>query len=181
MGDINRRVTQVNAIQAILAFVEGNDLATASIERVKQNIQNLVRSYNAFTEVHDRLISVPLLPGEFDTHEQLRVEIQRNYDDAHVALQTRANQLKPAEPQPQPAPAQQNDVPPRIQIDGIQHLLAQRQENVWGDFDGTYSKWASFRDLFNATIHENQYLTNAQKFQHLKKSLKGEAKEALGE
>lgn len=72
-------------------------------------------------------------------------------------------------------------LPPLNQIEGIQHLLAQRQKNVWSEFDGTYSKWASFRDLFRAAMNDHALLSNAQKFQQLKKSLKGEVKEALGE
>lgn len=43
------------------------------------------------------------------------------------------------------------------------------------EFTGHYSKWISFKDLFLETIHKNPTLSKAQKMQHLKTRLKGEA------
>ncbi|KAF9409946.1 hypothetical protein HW555_010837, partial [Spodoptera exigua] len=43
------------------------------------------------------------------------------------------------------------------------------------EFSGHYNKWISFKDLFLETIHKNPTLNKAQKMQHLKTKLKGEA------
>lgn len=41
-------------------------------------------------------------------------------------------------------------------------------------FNGNFSEWSSFYDLFNALIVDNNQLSNIQKFIYLKSSLKGE-------
>ena len=42
-------------------------------------------------------------------------------------------------------------------------------------FSGEYLQWKSFWDLFNASVHTNETLTDAQRLQYLKASLKGDA------
>ena len=42
-------------------------------------------------------------------------------------------------------------------------------------FSGEYLQWNSFWNLFNASVHTNKTLTDAQILQHLKASLKGDA------
>lgn len=46
-------------------------------------------------------------------------------------------------------------------------------------FSGKYINWPNFYDLFTETIHNNQNLTKAQKFQHLKSKIKGEAERLI--
>ena len=41
-------------------------------------------------------------------------------------------------------------------------------------FSGEYLQWNSFWDLFNASVHTNETLTDAQRLQYLKASLKGD-------
>ena len=42
-------------------------------------------------------------------------------------------------------------------------------------FSGEYLQWNFFWDLFNASVHSNENLTDAQRLQYLKASLKGDA------
>ncbi|XP_054721417.1 uncharacterized protein LOC129231194 [Uloborus diversus] len=42
-------------------------------------------------------------------------------------------------------------------------------------FSGNFCEWLSFRDLFIATIHNNSSLSDAQRLQYLKLSIKGQA------
>ncbi|KAG7295329.1 hypothetical protein JYU34_022341 [Plutella xylostella] len=46
-------------------------------------------------------------------------------------------------------------------------------------FNGNYSQWVSFKDLFTETIHNNPSLSNAQKMQFLKGKIKGEAERLI--
>lgn len=54
----------------------------------------------------------------------------------------------------------------------LQHSTPQLEVPV---FTGNYTQWPTFLDLFKGGIHENNLLTKAQKMQHLKGKLKGEA------
>ena len=47
------------------------------------------------------------------------------------------------------------------------------------EFSGNYNQWISFKDLFMETIHNNPTINNAQKMQHLKTKLKGEAERLI--
>lgn len=53
--------------------------------------------------------------------------------------------------------------------------------NIWGKFDGDYSKWRSFRDRWIAAIHNNEKVTTIVKFQNLMSACTDAAKGALGE
>jgi len=43
-------------------------------------------------------------------------------------------------------------------------------------FSGKYDEWFPFSDIFNSVIHSNASLSNAQRFQYLRASLTGDAK-----
>lgn len=96
MADLNRRTANVNAIRDILGFVQGNDLAGASIRHVELQIQNLDRNFENFGQVQDRLIGANITQAEFDAHEQLRANIQRDYNECKVALEERLDQVNQA-------------------------------------------------------------------------------------
>lgn len=42
-------------------------------------------------------------------------------------------------------------------------------------FDGSYSQWTTFKDLFVEAVHSNNMIPRVQKMQHLKAKLRGEA------
>lgn len=46
-------------------------------------------------------------------------------------------------------------------------------------FDGSFDKYTSFRDIFVSVIHENEHLSNVEKFYHLKSHLEGPAAQAI--
>ena len=46
-------------------------------------------------------------------------------------------------------------------------------------FDGDLKKWVSFRDSFNANIHDNPEISNVDKLQYLRGQLTGEAEAAI--
>ena len=46
-------------------------------------------------------------------------------------------------------------------------------------FDGDKLKWTEFWDFFKVTIDQNCYLSNIEKFNNLKNSLTGDAKQAV--
>ncbi|XP_063897988.1 uncharacterized protein LOC135118861 [Helicoverpa armigera] len=47
------------------------------------------------------------------------------------------------------------------------------------EFSGDYTQWLTFKDLFLESVHNNPALSKAQKMQHLKTKLKGEAEKLV--
>ncbi|CAG9132520.1 unnamed protein product [Plutella xylostella] len=47
------------------------------------------------------------------------------------------------------------------------------------EFNGNYNQWINFKDIYLETIHSNPLLNNAQKMQHLKSKLKGDAEKLV--
>lgn len=183
MADLNRRQTAVNALRDVQRFVEGNDFANASIDRISVMKAALERNFNSFLEIHDRLIDHDDIPiAEFQTHEALRAEIENLINNLLTSMMERERELdhqyqqnQPPAPAPALAPAALNPA----QAPEMRYLLTQKIENTWGEFDGTLSKWATFRDMFHAAVHQAGYMTGSFKLRQLKKSLKGEAAEVL--
>lgn len=46
-------------------------------------------------------------------------------------------------------------------------------------FNGAFDQWITFRDVFLSVIHDNNKLTNVQKFHYLKSSLQGDASQII--
>jgi len=46
-------------------------------------------------------------------------------------------------------------------------------------FSGKYDEWFPFSDIFNSVIHSNAFLSNVQRFQYLRASLTGDAKNII--
>lgn len=179
MADLNRRQTTVNALREVQRFVDDNNFVNASVERLKVQLANVRRNALHFQEIHDRLIGADIPQAEFDVHEQLRADIQNLIIDLEANLLERIGVLN----QPPPVVQQQPPVQPAAQdlaqAQEMRHLLAQNVKNTWGEFDGTLSKWRTFKEMFTAAVHNAAYLTNVSKFQQLLKSLKSEAAEVL--
>lgn len=47
------------------------------------------------------------------------------------------------------------------------------------EFSGSYADWQRFRDMFTAIVHNNNALSNVQRFYYLEASLKGEPKSII--
>lgn len=63
-----------------------------------------------------------------------------------------------------------------IQTDGKGNI-----PNLWGKFDGDYSKWRTFHDKWVATMHNEAKVKNIIKLQNLMAACVGSAKGTLGE
>ncbi|XP_061722994.1 uncharacterized protein LOC133529314 [Cydia pomonella] len=90
-----------------------------------------------------------LLKGAHETYYNIFTDIENRYDsmrkDLNSKIWTTSHYQKSA---------------PRISIP---------------EFSGNYNQWISFKDLFVETVHNNPTINKAQKMQHLKTKLRGEA------
>lgn len=177
MAGLNRRTTHVNSIREIRRYVDGDDFENATLQRLEVVRASLKRHYEQFIRIHEELIDdVPL--AEFNVHETLKTEVEGIVTNTEVDILERADQLNNvAEPEEEQEAEQE---PAQQPNNDLRALLAQRIENIWGEFDGTAWKWPNFRDVFGSTVHESNLMSNVVKFNHLMKALKGEAAEVLG-
>lgn len=115
---------------------------------------------------------------------------EQSEDENQSNSEIPAGQSDPPAPQTVQQPIVQQVQPPvmqqlqpqvQLQPIYIPYPNAGKIENTWGEFDGTLTQWQGFHDCFRVAVHENDQISNAFKFQHLKKSLKGKAAAAFGE
>ncbi|RYE22562.1 MAG: DUF1759 domain-containing protein, partial [Sphingobacteriaceae bacterium] len=69
----------------------------------------------------------------------------------------------------------------KIRIEVQQTDSSGNIQNVWGPFDGDYSKWRTFHDKWVAHMHNNEKVKPVTKLQNLQAACIGDAKAALGE
>lgn len=69
----------------------------------------------------------------------------------------------------------------KIKIEVMQTNASGNIPNIWGKFDGDYSKWKSFHDKWVASMHTNDKVKTIVKFQNLQAACISDAKGALGE
>ncbi|XP_055314002.1 uncharacterized protein LOC129575099 [Sitodiplosis mosellana] len=69
----------------------------------------------------------------------------------------------------------------KIKIEVTQTDATGNIPNIWGKFDGDYSKWKQFHDKWVATMHTNEKVKTIVKFQNLQTACVGDAVGALGD
>lgn len=69
----------------------------------------------------------------------------------------------------------------KIQVEVQQVDSSGNIQNVWGTFDGDFSKWRTFHDKWVASMHTNEKVKKVTKLQNLQAACIGDAKIALGE
>lgn len=194
MGDINRRQTNINAIREIKQFIDGANFAIATPERLQVMQSSMHRNFNSFLERHNNLIGMQnVTQADINAHEVIRKEIEDLVNDMDEAMLVQINQLQQANananiqanananaaPIANAAPNANANPPANANPVDMRYLLTQRLENTWGTFDGTITKWPTFRDMFKSAVHDANQISNVYKFQLLTNSLRGQAAEAI--
>lgn len=117
---------------------------------------------------------------EYKDGEALWVRISELRCEAHVAL----TELQPNNSQDVPNVSTNDsansleEIMKRVFTQQEQTLQASRTKLPQLDlmtFSGNYTDWQGFKDMFEVTIHNNKSLSNVEKLQYLRSSLKGDA------
>lgn len=61
----------------------------------------------------------------------------------------------------------------------VAHIEQSTPKIELATFEGSYTQWVTFKDLFTETVHNNPSLSNAQKMQFLKSKIKGEPEKLI--
>ncbi|XP_055915032.1 uncharacterized protein LOC129948177 [Eupeodes corollae] len=172
----NRARCAANAIKTTKALVESDEFGELSYLHAKLRLTALEADWAKFQALTDDTLDVVSkrdLPKVLQEYETTRVD----YFLANAALQEKVAATCPhTESQPSTG-----DDSRQIQIQVNMPFQQQDVTNTWGQFDGAYTKWIGFRDMFEAAVHNNEKISPAFKFSYLKKALVGDAAATLGE
>lgn len=143
---------------------------------IEEKLMSFEEAYKKF-EMHCLNIECEELLGDEGRQNDLAQEnenAEHEYYAIKAKLRDRLAQLDSVNANSQQASG-------KLQIEVQTNDLFGNIPNTWGQFDGDYAKWQSFRDRFNAAIHGNEKLKSVFKFQYLQAACVGEAKSALGD
>lgn len=168
------------SIQSIIEFVDSEHFLERDYTQIFIRWQYLVDQWLVFVDASNQLRVEAIDAEDEQEHADIFTRLELLFLEARSTLEFRMHQLEPEPNQPQ----QEQEIPPRAQQQPIIVQVNQQTrdiENTWGEFNGNFTKWRTFCDLFTDRVHNNDSIAPAHKFRLLKKSLTGNAALALGE
>lgn len=111
-------------------------------------------------------------------YETMYAEVENIAIETLGILRDHVDTVRPANDHGQQEPSSESNQPaPRVEV-----IMPQQDiKNTWGKFCGDLTAWTGFRDRFVGAVHVNKDIEPAFKYQHLQKSLYGQAAEVLGQ
>ena len=169
-GAVRARATRTNTIIERLASTEPSNITNGVRQPLVSSEQVLNQTLSDLTSL-DGQIHDQLSPDEIPADDEKCFEYQEKIFQAiAVAFQDSLERGIKAE-----VAFQRQQAPPSANVNRQQqstdHLNLPRLDLP--TFDGTYTKWVSFFDLFQGAVHNNADLSDSQKLFYLKSSLKG--------
>lgn len=152
---------------------------TASSEDISTRLKQLDDSWVEFQTIEDSLL---LIDGQVSDMEEYE---QKFYETRSLLVQA-LNSRAPRPPSDTSFAEHVNSTMAGLltQQKSFFHSLERTHSSVNSTrlpklniptFSGEYKEWPAFKDLFEASVNANASLTGAQKFQHLKGLLEGNA------
>ncbi|KAG7300389.1 hypothetical protein JYU34_015993 [Plutella xylostella] len=163
-------------------FDKYNNFGGLSSETYDNNTQNMLNEHRSYIKAFERSIrnmNIEQITEKWQLEDKIRTISQRwenvdrmywkldniienmtTYEEEYNSLEIQYEQTKTAINQKIWAHHHQEKSAPKIELP---------------IFSGHYSQWTTFKDLFMETVHCNSFISSAQKMQHLKSKLRGEA------
>jgi len=164
------------------ALIKRRGAVKGSITKIATAIDELTKQTPPpdAAEINIRMTSIETSAAKFDTvQDQIEEACSKEELDAHlderqaveekiILIKSKLQRLLPPPPPGPSVPANPNNA-------AVQQTIVQvHQPPHVPTFDGKYSEWATFNDLYTAGVHLKSSYTAAQKLQYLKGYLKGE-------
>ncbi|CAB0044045.1 unnamed protein product [Trichogramma brassicae] len=174
-SDVNRLVTTqielINVITELCATIQSTEHDDWTRGRVQARQELLQGYWEDFMSNHLELMEPDNDDPSYDRASNYAL-VQGQYVDATGVLYDVQSRLQPEPRRPErvmahleaPASAQSHSRLPQINVP---------------DFSGRCEDWESFRDLFNALIHQSSHLSNVERLYYLKTLVRGDARSAL--
>lgn len=177
-GHIMGALTKLNSFAAAIS-------AETTLEDIEVRSCKMEEYFKEFSTVENKLLLLPDQTSKYDEFETKYFKVK-----AIFVREMRKRQKVDA---PQVSPIDflnktiDNLCAQQLQFfDGMrENTLSQTNQDIRlprviiEPFSGLYSQWPSFKDLYKASVHSNDALSDSHKFQLLKSFLRGEAADLI--
>lgn len=150
---LNRKKYVKSAITKLSEKISDTEIDLNEIELYTEKLSNLKTELN---EIFNEILT-DCKDEEVDKFIEERIGIENNIDDLCLKIgrqRRKPNTLKP-------------------EVNSLESIKLPKLNLP--SFSGNIQDWLSFKDLFRASVHNNANLSDAQKLQYLKSSLKADA------
>lgn len=158
-------------IQRILEFTYTEDFENANVYALQARLDLLEARWKDFDAAYFQLLDIPQEEQIVEDNKNCFAAGENEYLEAKAALSRKIDELRAT-------PAEKDALTDRSVVRQLGDILSQDKLPV---FNGDFTQWATFRDLFRIEVHENKSFTNSQKLKKLLNALEGAAKRAIGD
>lgn len=178
---VSRRGVIKGQITRILSYTQGerNNLEVSQIKNRKNRLKEL---FESFDEIQSSIEEENGLTEEGETY---RAEIEELYYNTMANCEKIIKEMEPPENTNHAHINREtfnNSVNNSNQVPSINSSLTPSVKLAAlkiPKFTGSYEEWATFSDIFTALVHENDTISDIQKFFYLRSSLGGDAEKSL--
>lgn len=157
--------------------IKTQPIAEINIQQIQSRVENTLKLLDEFNAAQ---AAIELDDPDYETninsvHEKERDEFENLFYDVTSAAQKFLTDLEP----------ERSHSPSNSVASSGRNIQVHNHNNIklpalnLPSFDGSYENWLFFRDTFSSVIHNNNSLSNVQKFHYLRLSLKSEATETV--
>lgn len=171
---VTKRSNCKSSIASVSNFLIANPSGTAGcgIHEYKSNLAELVDSFIDFKDLNGQIVEL-LQSAEQAKNEEYVAAVRRKFYSTKTMLEECIDELK------HQSPTTRNNSQDQLVGTFNSRCDVQLPRMSLPTFSGDYTEWMSFSDIFRSAVDGNQSLTNAQKLQYLKSSLRDEALQVI--
>lgn len=152
-----RKQREFRKLQTLYDLTQEIPTNVTKITAFNVRFEQIEKIAEEYSKIQSEIIDVQLL---LDSTVQVDSKALESFDDIYYEVKIFASSIKPAE---SIVPARNTRPSPRLPKINIP------------TFDGSYKHWVTFYDTYRCLIHENESLSNVEKFQYLITLVQGPA------
>lgn len=184
-------IQKMSEVEVLKQLIKKRGVLKTQVTKFSTYIQSFDREHKSLIELQSRLDKIEGIWGNF---ESIQTDIEITYEgdedqsiereafeNAFFNVTSLAKQLildikQENATQIQTESGLASAIPSEIKQYSTVHSNIHLPTLPIPEFDGNYKNWTKFHDTFKTLVHNNQSLTNIQKFYFLDAALKGKAK-----
>ncbi|XP_076225075.1 uncharacterized protein LOC116434182 [Nomia melanderi] len=166
-GDLRSLISERGTFKAALTRFRNffrDSANTTAIGSLKKRLEANTQLFDNFNKIQTKIEMMVIGTDAEAAHTSEREAFETAYFDLIDEVETHIKKFNVRDRRETP-------VSPATTSNGIINVRLPTMQLPL--FDGNYSDWIKFRDTFTALIHENESLSDVQRFHYLNSSLKG--------